>query len=117
MRVLIIIISFILILFNVLAGIILKDYLLRNIVVSSCVLLINALLLLLVTNSDMKDAFKISFSLLFPFFGIIEFILAILAPDTWKDNIYYVCIIGFIALQFILFFSATKTTKYNQQYD
>lgn len=117
MRVLIIIISFILILFNVLAGIILKDYLLRNIVASSCVLLINALLLLLVTNSEMKDAFKISYSLLFPFFGMIEFILAILAPNTWKDNIYYVCIIGFIALQSILYFAATKTTKYNQQYD
>ena len=117
MRVLIIIISFILILFNVLAGIILNDYLLGNIVASSCVLLINGVLLLFVTNSEMKDAFKISFSLLFPFFGIIEFILAILAPNTWKDNIYYVCIISLLALQFILFFAATKTTKHNQQYD
>ena len=117
MRVLIIIISFILILFNVLAGIIIKDYLLGNIVASSCVILINAILLLLLSNSGMKDAFKISYSLLFPFFGIIEFILAILSPNTWKDNIYYVIILGFIALQFILLFAATKTTKHNQQYD
>lgn len=116
MRILIIIISSILILFNVLAGIILKEYLLENyIIASSCVILINAILLLLVSNSEMKDAFKVSYSLLFPFLGLVEFILAVLAPNTWEDNIYFVFIMGIIVLQLIMFFAANKITKYNQQ--
>ncbi len=110
-------ISFMLILFNVLAGLILKKYLLENNIASSCVILINAILLLLVSNSEMKDAFKVSYSLIFPFLGIVEFILAILAPNTLEDNSYFVCIIGIIVLQLIMFFAANKITKYNQQYD
>lgn len=117
MRILIIIISFILILFNVIAGIILKEYLLENNIASSCVILINAILLLLVHNSEMKDAFKVSYSLFFPFLGVVEFVLAILAPNTWEDNIYFVCIMGIIVLQLVMFFAANKITKYNQQYD
>lgn len=115
MRILIIIISSILILFNVLAGIIFKEYLLENYIASSCVILINAILLLLVSNSEMKDAFKVSYSLLFPFLGLVEFILAVLAPNTWEDNIYFVFIMGIIVLQLIMFFAANKITKYNQQ--
>ncbi len=117
MRLLIIIISSILILFNVLAGIILKEYLLENYIASSCIILINAILLLLVSNSEMKDAFKVSYSLLFPFLGLVEFILAVLAPNTWEDNIYFVCIMGIMVSQLIMFFAANKITKYNQQYD
>jgi len=117
MRILIIIISFILILFNVIVGIILKEYLLENNIVSSCVILVNALLILLVYNSEMKNAFKVSYSLLFPFLGIVEFVLAILAPNTWDNNIYFVFIIGIIVLQLIMFFAANRITKYNQQYD
>jgi hypothetical protein len=112
-----IIISAILILVNVLAGIILKDYMKENIIMSSCVILLNAILLLIVANSKMKDAFKVSYHLLFPVFCIIEFILAIIAPNTWENNYYLVSIIGFIAFQAILLFAAIIVTQHNMQYD
>ena len=107
------IISLILILVNILAGVILKDYHQENVILSSCVILINALLLWLVASCNIKDGFKVSYHVLFPIIGLIEFILAIVAPSKWDNNFYIVGIIAFIAFQTILLLAAIKSTQHN----
>lgn len=117
MKYLSLIVSLILIVVNVLAGLVLKDYHTENVVMSSSVLAVNALLLLWVAQSKMRDAFKVSFHILFLFFIIIEFILALLAPNTWENNFYLIGIILCLAIQTILVFAAITTTQHNNKHD
>lgn len=117
MRTLSIIIGLILLIVNALAGILISDYKLENILMSSCVLLINTLLLWVSGNSDMREAFKISFHILTPIFCIIEFVLAIMSPSTWENNFYFIGIIVILAFQAILLITAIKTTQHNTQND
>ena len=117
MKVLTIIVFAVLLLVNLLAGVIIKEYLTENIIMSSCILLLNAILLWLVANSKMRDAFKVSYHILFPFICIIEIILAIIAPNKWEDNFFVIGIVCCVAFQFILLFAAIKTTQHNTQYD
>lgn len=105
MKKLTICISLILIVANILAGQILKDFHKENVVASSCVLLVNAFLMLVVANIQMKDAFKISFFILFPLFCLTEYILAVLSPDTLENNIYAIGIIICFVSQLILLFT------------
>lgn len=95
----------ILIVANILAGFILKDFHKENVVASSCVLLVNTSLLLVVAKIQMKDAFKISFFILFPLFCLTEYILAVLSPDTFENNLYTIGIIICFAFQLILLFT------------
>lgn len=117
MKSLSLIVSLILIVVNILAGLILKDYHTENVVMSSCVIAVNALLLWWVAQSNMKDAFKISYHILFPILCLIEFILAVVAPSQWENNFYFIGIIACFAFQAILVFAAIKTTQHNNRHD
>lgn len=107
------IVSLILIAVNIVAGLILKDYHTENVVMSSCVLAVNTLLMWWVAQSPMKDAFKVSFHILFPILGLIEFILAVIAPSQWENNYYFIGITLCLAFQVIMVFTALKTTQHN----
>ena len=106
MKQLTICISLILIVVNVLAGLILKDFHKENVIASSCVLLVNAALLLGVAQLKIKDAFKVSFFVLFPLFCLIEYILAVLSPNTFENNFYALGIFCCFAFQLILLFTS-----------
>lgn len=117
MKSLTLIVSLILIVVNILAGLILKDYHIENVVMTSIVLIVNTLLLWWVARSDMKDGFKISYHILFPILGFIEFILAIVAPSRWENNYFLIGIILCLAFQAIMVFAAIKTTQHNYRHD
>lgn len=108
------IVSIILIAVNILAGLILESYHQENVIMSTCVLAINALLLWVIAHSNMKDAFKVSYHILFPLLCLVEFILAIVAPSQWQNNYYLIGIICCLAFQIILFFVALKSSQHNQ---
>lgn len=108
------IVSIILIVVNILAGIILKDYQIENIIISTSVLVVNAILLWIVTQSKMKDAFKVSCHILFSSLCLIEFILALVAPSKWENNSCLIGIICCLAIQVILYFAALKTSQHNK---
>lgn len=105
MKTLTISISSIIIVVTILAGLILKDFHKENVIASACVIMVNAALLLAVAEFQMKDSFKVSFFILFPFFCLIEYILAILSPCTFDNNYYVIGIICCFAFQLILFFT------------
>lgn len=105
MKTLTVCIGLILIVVNVLVGLIMKDFQTENVIASSCVLLVNAALLYALTDLKMKDGFKVSFFVLFPLFCLIEYVLAVLSPIRFHDNMYFVGIICCFAIQFILLFT------------
>ncbi len=117
MKLLTLIVSIILIVINILAGLILKDYHIENVIMSTSVLMVNALLLWWVAQSNMKDAFKVSYHIIFPVLGLIEFILAIVAPSQWENNFYFIGIILCLAFQVIMVFAAITTTQHNNKHD
>lgn len=88
---------------NVLAGLIFKGYEWQNVGFSSIVLIANFLFVILLQTINLKDAFKITLSFFLPFMGIIELILAILAPVEFYDNVYLMGIIGLIVFQIFVF--------------
>ena len=108
------IVSIILIVLNILAGLMLEAYHQENVIMSTCVLAINALLLWVIAHCDMKDAFKVSYHILFPLFCLVELILAIVAPSQWQNNYYLIGIICCLAVQVVLFFTALKTSRHNK---
>lgn len=102
MKQIIIYTGIILISVNVLAGIIFNCYERFNIYTTSLCLFVNTALLWLIAWSRMKDAFKISLTILFPVFAIIEFVLMVLSPQTFKDNTYLMVTAILIAIQIII---------------
>lgn len=96
---------------NVLAGLIFKDYQWENVGFSSAVLVCNSLFLYLVGSINLKDSFKISLSFILPLLGIIELILAIIAPASLSDNMYLMGIIGLVAFQAITFLLVNLVSK------
>ena len=88
---------------NVLAKLIFKDYQWENVGFSSAVLVFNSLFLYLAGTVSLKDSFKISLSFILLLLGIIELILAIIAPASFSDNMYLMGVIGLVAFQLITF--------------
>lgn len=88
---------------NVLAGLIFKGYEWENVGFSSIVLIANFLFVIVLQTINLKDAFKITLSFFLPFMGIIELILAILAPVEFYDNVYLMGIIGLVVFQILVF--------------
>lgn len=84
---------------NILFGAILSCFDTFNVVLSSCVIAITALLLYLISVITMKDAFKVSLSLIFSLIGFIEYLLAVFAPSHFKDNWCLIIVIFLAVLQ------------------
>ena len=84
---------------NVLIGLIATSYETFNWVLSS-------------VSSSLKDAFKISLSFLFSFLGLVEYILAIVAPSQFADNWYLIVIIGLIVIESLFIIASNKASEY-----
>lgn len=99
-----------LLLANIVIGLIASSYNTFNICLSSAVIAITTLLLWGMASSNMKDAFKIALTFFFAFLGLVEFVLAVLSPEQYKDNWYLIAIIILTIVQavFIIFSSITS---------
>ncbi len=95
--------SFLIILvLNLLAGLLFSGYEWANVGISSAVLLFNYLFLEWVRRSKLKDALKVSLSCILPVIGVIEFVLALMAPATVTENVLLMVIVVLLALQALL---------------
>ena len=96
---------------NVLCGFVLSSYTLFNCVLSSCVIIVNVIALTVITAVKLKDAFKISLSILFPLMGLIEFVFSLLSSESVQDNWYIIFIIIASLLKCILLVSTSFISK------
>jgi hypothetical protein len=112
MKRVIIISSVILLVANILFGAILLCYNGFNVAISSVVVLLTAAMLYVVNCIMLKDAFKVSLSILFTLSGFIEFVISLFMPSRLSDNLGVIVIIILMAIQgLILFMSNTVSTK------
>ena len=86
MKRLIILTTIILLVVNGLLGLILTAYQSTNVYLNSAVILLTGIVLLVVSSTNLKDAFKISLTSLFAAVGGIEYILGFFAPAEWSNN-------------------------------
>lgn len=84
---------------NILLGTVISAYSTFNIVLNSSVIVFNALFIYLINVVTLKDAFKISLSMFFSLFGIIEYVLGFFASQQFTNNWYLVLIILAIAIE------------------
>lgn len=78
---------------NVLFGLILTAYPTFNCCLNSVVIAATTALLYAIQCIRLRDGFFIPLSMLFAFFGFVEFILGLLAPDKFQDNWYLIVVI------------------------
>jgi hypothetical protein len=93
MKSLLLYIGILLVVLNSITGCILTSYFFVNWIASDIVLLINTILIHIIANSKINNAYKVSFLFLFPFFGLISFILTVLSPAKIIDNLYFIGVI------------------------
>lgn len=102
---------------NILLGTILSCFDTLNVVLSSCVIVITALLLYMISVITLKDAFKVSLTLLFSLIGFVEYLLAVFAPSHVKDNFSLIIVIVLAALQVSLLVITNVVSNKNYNKD
>ncbi|MDH6343436.1 putative membrane protein [Parabacteroides sp. PFB2-12] len=103
----------IILLSNLLLGMILSAYPIFNVGLNSVVIIVNTVLLYAVNVIQLKDAFKIFFSLFLPIIGVIEFILGLFANSQFKDNWFLVFIVFALMGEAILLVVIKKVSQIN----
>ena len=88
--------------FNILLGLLLSHYDYFNMSVNCGVIVLNTALLLSLYRLNMRDAFRISFSLLISLLTIVEIILGCLMPQQLQDNGYLIALIVLLFFEIAL---------------
>lgn len=86
MNKIVLIVSFLLLVVNVVAGLVISAYESFNVCFSSAAIVVTAILLCLPNSVQLKDAFRISLAFLFTFCGLVEFILGCSCYPSFSDN-------------------------------
>jgi len=89
-------------LLNILAGAMLSCYDKFHVEVSSAIIVITCILLLVINSISLKDGFKVSTTILYTIAGIVEFVIALMMPSHFSDNMGLMAIIALIVFQCLL---------------
>lgn len=92
------------ILLNIICGLIIPEYEVLNIIMTSIIIILN-MVLVVVALKKLNDAFKISLSFLFSFLCIVECVLSVLSPQEIESNYYIIGICSMLILQIIILIS------------
>lgn len=93
---------------NIIAGLVLSCYPLFNVVLSSVVICVAALLSLWVNKKPIATAFVTSLAFIIPTMTIIEFVVAVLSPSQFQDNWGIIIILGLMAFEWFIIYAVTK---------
>ena len=104
MRKIILIIGGVLLLINSLSGLIISIYPLFNWLLVDVVLLFNTILIYWISNSTIKDGFKISLLYLLPIAGFITLLLALYSPYKFINNYCFLGILIIAGIEAMLVF-------------
>ena len=96
---------------NILCGLIISSYSAFNCGVTSGIIILNALLLLLVSEIMLKDGFRISLNVLFPLLALAEFIAGLFSPEKFQDNSVLVLILVALLLEGIILIITNHISK------
>ena len=95
-----------LLLVNILVGLLLSAYDTFNVIATSIIILLTAGLLYATTVIQLKDAFRVSLSIIFAFVGLVLYLLLLFAPHHIQDNWAIIAAILLIITEIIVLFVA-----------
>lgn len=108
----IILIGSILVIVNLLLGLIISAYGCINLVASTVILVLTAVVLLLVNGRmSLKDGYVVSLNILIPIIGLIQYLIAIFMPSRFSDNWGLITLLGLIAIEAILLVATSSISK------
>lgn len=102
MKRIIIMSSSVLLVANLLLGLILSFYGGYNVAMSSFVIIGTGVLLYLTHTINLKDAYKVSLTVLFVIAGCLEFLLSLISPNRFTDNWWLVIVILLVVFEAIM---------------
>lgn len=111
MKRIIILSSAVLLVANLLLGLILSFYGGYNVAISSFVIIGTGILLYLIHTINLKDAYKVSLTLLFAIAGCLEFLLSLLSPNRLTDNWWLIIVILLMAFEAIMLIVTNTISK------
>lgn len=115
MKRLIFLTTIILLVVNGLSGLILTAYHSTNIYLNSVVIILSGIVLLFISSTHLKDAFKVSLTSLFAIAGGIEYILGFFAPTEWSNNWFVILVIVILAIEIIIVLLTNFVTNKNER--
>lgn len=102
MRRVVILSGAILLVMNLLFAVILSCYGGYAVAVSSFVIIATCGLLCAIDSIKLKDAYKVSLTVLFSVLGCVEFLLSLFSPNQLEDNWWLIVVIGLLAVEAII---------------
>lgn len=112
MKKVILISGVILLVVNILFGLIISGYAPLNVGINSGVIALTTALIYGLNIVRLKDAFVVSFTVLFSLLGFVEFLMGLFAGDKLEDNWWLILVICFTAFELIALLIATKVSKF-----
>jgi hypothetical protein len=108
----IILIGSILVIVNLLLGLIISAYGCVNLVASTVILVLTAVVLLLVNGRmSLKDGYVVSLNILIPIIGLIQYIIAVFMPNRFSNNWGMIALLVLIAIEAILLVATNSISK------
>ncbi len=99
-------------LLNILVGLIVTTFRPFNVAISTLVIISTTVMRLAVGKwIRMKDAFKVSLSLIIPAIGILQYLLAVFMPSHTEDNWCLAAILLLVAAEAILVFTSNNISN------
>ena len=111
MKNLTVVIAVILIVVNFLLGLMLSCYGSFNVWMNCAVIVFNAILLLLLGSMRIKDGFRYALGVLFPIFGLVEFLCIAFSKPQFEDNGAAVFVLFLWVLQVVVLLAANRVSK------
>ena len=111
MKKVILISGVILLVVNILLGLIISAYALLNVGINCGVIALTTALIYSLNIVRLKDAFVVSFTILFSLLGFAEFLMGLFAGDKLENNWWLILVIISTAFELIVLLIATKVSK------
>ena len=96
---------------NILCGCIISSYSAFNCGVTSGIIVLNAIIMLIVSEITLKDGFRISLNVLFPIMTVVEFVAGLFSSERFQDNGILVFVLIALLLEGIIIIITNKTSK------
>lgn len=101
----------ILVIVNLLLGLIISAYGCINLIASTVILVLTAVVLLLVNGRmSLKDGYVVSLNILIPIIGLIQYLIAVFMPSRFSNNWGLITLLVLTAIEAILLVAANSIT-------
>lgn len=99
-------------LLNLAIGLIVSSFGALNLVVSTLIIALTAVLMLAVSKwIALKDAFRVSLSFIIPVIGVVQYLLSVFMPSQASDNWFLIGILLFVTIEGVLIIGANTVSN------